>query len=613
MATGPEIAAKLSAGSAWQGFPEARAAVRAAHTRAEIRALARAIAGIDPAARGDAAVRRVQVAFCGSGSTDNLADAVTLQMLDRGLFAAQYHGPFGQLAQEVRDPGSGLRAFRPDLVVLAPSLAGMLPADAARDAAGVAQFASAVGDQVTALRQWFQGPVMVTGLLPPQARPSGILDARQEIGVAAFHRRAELALAEVLRGRPGCYLLDVSHLALTAGLRHTTLHKSFFLAGHQFPDELAPAIAREVAACAAALRGLARKCLVLDLDNTLWGGVVGEDGVAGIQLGSGFPGNVHVALQREILRLHEAGVILAILSKNEAADAFRAIDERPEMVLRREHFSCWRIDWQDKAANLRAIAAELGLGLDAFVVLDDSAVERSWIESAVPEAYVAPAGDVLAMLQFLAECRLFDGLTASAEDALRAKSYAARAQREQAGGSAADLAAFLRGLELVVTVGPPSPAQLGRLAQLTQKTNQFNLTTRRYSDQEIARLAGDPEWELAVCSCRDRFADDGLIGAALVHKAGPSWRIDTLLLSCRVLGRGVERAFLAWLCQRAAASGAQRIQGEYLATAKNGQVADFLGTCGFTACERTAARSVWELALPGPDLWPDWITRADPA
>lgn len=607
-----EIVERLSEGS-WRGFPDARRYIQGAGSRAQIRALARAVEKADLAARPELEARAIRLAVAGSASTDNLRDALTLQLLGRGLFCAQYHAPFAQLSRELRDAQSGLFAHRPDLIVLVTAVSAYLPVGDEIDEAAAARLVDALWRDVAALQKRFTGPIAVCNWLAPEARPTGVLDNRQRPGVADFYRHANLLLSQRCAGASGVFVVDLAHLATSASLAWTTLHKSFFLASHQIPDELTTPLAGEVAAIGASLKGFAKKCIVVDLDNTLWGGVVGEDGVAGIQIGGGFPGNVHVAFQRQILELHQRGILLAIASKNNPADVWNVFASRPEMVLRREHFSSAAIDWTDKATGLRRIADEIGIGLDSLVLFDDSPVEREWVETALPQVHVAPADTPLEMLRFLSTCRLFDNLTVSREDALRAKSYAGAMERERQRVASDDLETFLGSLELVVAVGRPGAARLGRVAQLTQKTNQFNLTTRRYSEETIAAKDRSPNWEVITCAARDRFADEGLIGVALLDKSDPErWVIDTLLLSCRVLGRGIERAFLAWICERAHMLGARAIRGDFTPTKKNGQTADFYQQNGFAATAHRDDGVSWELSLPAPaDMWPSWIQRED--
>ena len=594
--------------SCWRGFSEARRYIRTIHSMAEVRALTQAVESTDFTSRNDFEARLVRIACVASFSTENLRDPLLLHALDRGLFCRQYHAPFGQLSNEIRDPSSPLYQFSPDLIVLVPSAERLLSRGQTRTPAAVDEALDALWDEIRILRETFGGPVLVVNFLPPELRPFGILDPVHNLSVANFYRRLNLSLDERCARDTGLYPIDAAHLCAFSGIRWTTLHTSQFLANRPIPESLADAIARDVMAIAAAMRGLVRKCLISDLDNTLWGGIVGEDGLAGIHIGGTFPGNLFSQLQEHLLSLFHHGVLLGINSKNNDGDVWECFHARKEMILKRGHFSCVRINWQDKVTNLREMAEEVNLGLDSVVVLDDSPIERSWIEERLPEVYVIPADEPLEMLRFLHTCRLFDSLNLTEEDGLRARSYAAAAERTRLASEATDLKTFLRSLEIRADFGVPTAAQLGRVAQLTLKTNQFNITARRYTVEHLSRIVADPAWRVFYCSSSDRFADEGIIGVAIVHIDNGVWVLNSFLMSCRALGRGIERAFLAWICQQAYAASAVRIRGEYIRTPKNGQTTQFFRDRGFKPIQDDPDHGLWDLQLPAPaDMWPGWI------
>ncbi len=355
---------------------------------------------------------------------------------------------------------------------------------------------------------------------------------------------------------------------------------------------LAELVARHLAAHLGVGR---RKVAVVDLDDTLWGGVVGEAGVEGLVLGDEGVGLAFADLQRELLKLHDAGVVLAVCTKNEAGDAQDGF-AHPAMVLRREHFAAERVNWQDKAANLREIAEELSLGLDALVFLDDNPVEREWVRQALPEVEVPelPA-DPVDRPAFLAHGPWFQTLAVTAEDRGRSASYGAQGSRRRAQTAARSFEDFLASLQQEITLEPVSETTLSRAAQLCQRTNQFNLTTRRHSVADLEAMLRDDAFELHTVAVRDRYGDSGVTGVAILALDGDEARVDTLLLSCRVLGRRVEDVLVAFLARRAKARGAHGLVGTYEPTARNGQVADFYPRRGFAqAGERT-----WRLDLDG--------------
>lgn len=548
----------------WRGF--ARLRRYRAENADPPRVLARALRAVPWGARGDLDGRAVRVALVGTGSTANLDDALWLEALDRGLVPETLHAGSRQPARELRDPDGELGAFRPDAVVVAAEPGPEQPPQ---------EFVDDLLGALRAFRDRSPALLLVHGLAEPDLAPAVLADA------ATVRAAAQAALVAGCRALGDASVVDVAGALRRSGARWSELHRTRFVGGLVVPTDAALPLARDYAALVAARRGLARKVLALDLDDTLWGGVVGEAGVAGLALGRDFPGNVFLAIQRAARGLRARGVLLALLSRNEPEDGWAPFRERSEMVLRREDVSAWRIDWQDKAQNLRALAAELGLGTDAFVFLDNDPVQREWMEAELPEVYVIPAGDPLEMLHALASTRVFDASGATAEDGLRAASYAAGAQRRDEEQAAPDRVAFLASLGLEVAVARATEAEVARVAQLTQRTNQFNLTTRRFGEGEVRALLAAPDVDVWCCSCRDRFAEEGVVGVAVVRTADGTAEVEALLVSCRVLGRGVEHAFGAALVRLAAARGARAIHGSYLRTPKNGLCAGFYRELGF--------------------------------
>jgi FkbH-like protein len=347
----------------------------------------------------------------------------------------------------------------------------------------------------------------------------------------------------------------------------------------------------------------------VDLDNTLWGGVIGEDGITGIQLGAEHPGAAYQALQRVMLDLSRRGVLLAICSKNNPEDAIEVLEKHPGMLLRPKHFACIRINWADKAQNLHEIAAELNIGIDSLALFDDNPVEREQVRAALPEVSVIDMPqDPLAYAATLRDFPGFERLALSAEDQQRTKMYAAQQQRTHAEQTFQSKEDFYRYLEQEAEVAPVGPATLARIAQLTQKTNQFNLTTRRYSEQKITELAADPNWRVLSIRVRDRFGDHGLVGVAITRDEGNACEIDTFLLSCRVIGRDVETALLAHLSQLAVDRGRLRLCGWFLPTAKNAPAREFYARHGFELQQNDAKGSLWAFDLQKTKIaCPEWI------
>jgi FkbH-like protein len=346
------------------------------------------------------------------------------------------------------------------------------------------------------------------------------------------------------------------------------------------------ALAESFAAICRGLYGRARKVLVLDLDNTLWGGVIGDDGVDGIQIGRETAvAEAYTAFQEYCLRLRDRGVLLAVCSKNDEAVA-RAGFEHPDSVLRMEHFASFRANWEPKDENIEAIAAELNLGWDSFVFVDDNPAERALVAAQLPGVAVVEVGDDVAGYPAAIECgRYFEAVTLTGEDLARSGLYEREAQRTLVAGEFADYEAYLESLEMTAEIERFKPVYLERITQLTNKTNQFNVTGRRYTLAEMEAVMNDPAAVGLYGRLSDRFGDHGLVSVVVGRRDGDVLEIETWLMSCRVLKRGMEDAMLDALVEQARLLGVRRLRGHYVATRKNAMVAEHYSRLGFEEFE----------------------------
>ncbi|MBR4925155.1 MAG: HAD-IIIC family phosphatase [Prevotella sp.] len=323
-----------------------------------------------------------------------------------------------------------------------------------------------------------------------------------------------------------------------------------------------------------------KKCLALDLDNTLWGGILGEDGIEGIQIGGDYPGKAFLYWQEALLQLSKSGVILAICSKNNEQDVLEAWEKNPYMVLRKDSFCAWRINWTDKATNLKELAEELNIGLDSFVFVDDNPTERELIRQILPMVAVPEFPEQPYMLPMFFKHLVedyFKVYSITDEDRKKTEHYKANAKRAQALKSFADIDTFLESLDIQITIEAANKFNIQRIAQMTQKTNQFNLTTKRYTDADILRFI-EHGWKIWCICVADKFGDNGITGCLMVNGT----EIDTFLLSCRILGKGIEFAFAKRVMVILRNNGTSELRAKYLPTVKNSQVKDFYEKCGFT-------------------------------
>ena len=344
-----------------------------------------------------------------------------------------------------------------------------------------------------------------------------------------------------------------------------------------------------------------KKCIVLDLDNTLWGGILGEDGIEGIKLSGDYPGKAYHLFQEVLKELRNAGIILTICSKNNEADALYALENNPFMVLRKEDFSSWRINWNDKASNIKEIADELNIGLDSMVFLDDNPSQRAFIRQVLPMVSVPELPshpyDLPVFCKDLIE-QFFRVFSVTEEDKKKAEQYRSNALRAQSRREFTDMESFLESLNIRIRIEKANDFNIPRIAQMTQKTNQFNLTTKRYTESDI-RIRVEDGWDIFCISVSDRFGDNGITGCILLHQNV----IDSFLLSCRILGKGIEYAFLNSVLAIMKNQGVRQISAKYIPTAKNIQVADFYDKCGFsvTSLDKDGEKA-YSLDLASADL-----------
>lgn len=555
-----------------------------------------------------------------------IVSSCTLQFLDpylvvegarAGYFVQVQHGQFGQPEQELGQADSGVIRHAPDIILLM-----LRPEDVAPEAmtrainagptleALVARLQQCVG----LLREHAAVPVLVANLAQPSVRPLGVFDANLAESLAHALSRANTLIRERLSGHAGAFVWDYAGLVSTHGTANWTDRRLWALARVPVAAPMQPHMASHIIRTVTGVLRPPAKCLVLDLDNTLWGGAIGDEGLGGIQLGDDYPGNAYKAFQRYVRGLLDRGVLLAVASKNERETVDQVFREHPEMLLRPDDIAAWQVNWQPKSGNIRALAAELNLGADALVFFDDNPVERAEVRANAPEVLVVEVpSDPLLYADALFGSGYFDQPVLSEEDRARAGMYRADHQRRALEQQAGSVEEFLLGLDMVATVGTVEPAVLGRVAQLIGKTNQFNLTTRRHSQADIERMGRDSNHVVAWLRLRDRFGDQGLVAVGILAAEGETGRIDTFLMSCRVMSRGVETALLAYLTDQAKRLGCREVVGEYVPTRKNGMVRGFYPAAGFrlrAGSEADGATYALDLTAGGV-AWPPVIRRED--
>jgi len=552
------------------------------------------------AGRADTSLRKVRIALLSPSSTSLLVPVLSALCFRDRIQAEFYEGLYGSIDQEILDPESGLSRFRPDLVFLMAHWRSLrLPAVADDEARLVGEILEAHLGRCRLLYEKLGCHVVQQNLDFPAHESYGYLASSLPGGRARITRLLNLGLQETA----GSYvsILDTPPIQREVGLSkwQDDLQWDHF---QQHPStEGLPALADAMLAHARAVLGLTRKVIVTDLDNTLWSGVIGEDGLRGIKIGPGSPeGEAHARLQQYLLELKARGILLAVASKNNHDDALLPFQKHPHMLLRVEAFAAFEANWNDKASNIREIARKLSLGLDAFVFLDDNPIEREWVRSQLPEmAIVEPGPSVFHFVRNLDLGRYFFSVSLSVEDRMRADQYRSEAARKQSQLTSQSLGEFLMQLQLRARRIDVDATNLARVAQLTNKTNQFNLTTRRYTAAQIQLLLDDPQSWASGFQLADRMGEYGLIGVIFCRLCSKDqWEVDTWLMSCRVLGRQMEAFMFDRLVEAAQARKIKEIFGVYRPTPKNGLVKDHYVRFGFEKISETPEEIRYRLAVP---------------
>jgi FkbH-like protein len=534
-------------------------------------------------------------------------------------------GGYGSYVDELLNSASALAAFHPDLVLIIldqEEIAGRLP-ELCADGIG-AEVDQEIDECVARMAQLLQSyrssssaRILLQGLVVPDCTSLGdVGDANLANSLPNSIQRLNQRMAALCGTISDCVFFDVDRLAARHG-RVNWCDARMYLASRlpvsaQFFREYSRGLVRSFST----LFRASRKVLCTDLDNTLWGGILGEDGPEGIATGSAFPGNCYLEYQEYLKQLSARGILLAIVSKNNEADVREAFSLRSaDLALGLDSFVAHKISWNEKATSIRELAKELSLGLDSFVFVDDNPVECAAIRQQLPDVAVveAPVLEPWRLVEVLSQQPFFDAAVVTDDDVNRVKEYKAQAQRAELANSVNSRDEFLASLGIVCTFQSALLAPLARAVQLLAKTNQFNLTTRRRSAAEVEEFSSAVGGQAVVVRVRDRFGDAGVVGLALARNQGDACVIDSLLLSCRVIGRGIETALLAYLGDQALRTGATRLVGEFIASKKNTPCAEFYSEHGFTkiiSSQETISDSIfYELDLTASKLTtPKWIS-----
>jgi FkbH-like protein len=561
----------------------------------------------------------IRIAVIGSTTLEPLAACLDVKSRLEGFLVETYVGGFNTYRQEIIDSNSDFHRSKPDVVVLSIDAWSLLDKNFIslfvrmneKDRKATQEnLIDDVFSVVSSLESNTSAIILVNNFIVPVFSPFGIVDNKQELGLRRFFVNINNELAEKLEKSSRAFLVDLETTASSFGKSRIVNWNTWYRGSVPYSEEFTPILADEYIRYIRALKGRTKKCIVLDLDNTLWGGIIGEDGIEGIKLGNTAPGIEYVDFQRSLLSLYNRGVILAVCSKNNPDDALKVFREHPSQILKEEHFAAMRINWQNKAANIAELAEEINIGLDSMVFLDDNPVERAQVSQAHPEVLVVDMPKNPRLYRVMIEnLHVFDVLSLTKEDMARGEMYAGKRKRTELEKSASSMEDFLRTLELKVKINEVTDFDTPRVVQLIGKTNQFNLTTRRYTGAEVNELRDSKDAAVYSMAVHDKFGDEGVVGVAIVRKKSGEWWIDSLLMSCRVIGRSVETALLAKIVADARKAQTKRIIGEYIPTKKNPPASDLYERHGF-GMPTTSGENVttWVLDLEETTIdVPEWI------
>ena len=587
-----EIASGVQAGQPWSAY----------------QAAARALDRIPDGSVPDRL--RARVALLGSFTLDPFVPVLRVEAARAGLWLDVYVAPYGQYLSELIDPSSGLYRFRPNVTFVAVDAdvlwhqrwAGPAPLTSEQVVGGLLR---PLFSGLEVFENGGSGVVVMNDLALPRRSTEGVNAFRSKDGYAHTLAHANKHLRLRLSSRDTTFLFPLADVVAQVGRANAFNWRTHYRGHVTWSDALMAAVAERYVGYVLGATGRGTKCIVLDLDNTLWGGVLGEDGPAGIALGPQWPGSEFVDFQRELLTLQRQGILLALCSKNNEPEVLSLLREHPSMLIREEHLAAYRVNWDDKATNIRSLARELNIGLDHMLLLDDSPHERAWVRQQIPELRVPelPA-DPSQYASWLGSLPSLVVLQRTSEDAQRTRQYQESRSREAYRGSVDSIEEFLRGLALRVDIAQVDDDNMARVVQLLAKTNQFNLTTRRHDEATIRRRTGTGVWRVYAMRVADRFGDFGLTGVAIVEIGTRAWHLNSFLMSCRVIGKSVETALIARIAEDARAAGAATLSAEFIDSGRNQVAATFLSSHGFAPAGDN--RWVRALELPGPE-WPAWI------
>jgi FkbH-like protein len=539
--------------------------------------------------------KRVKIAILSSFTITGLAETIKVKCNKINVESSTYASGYNQFNQEILDSNSELYRFKPEITFLIIDSKNIFKEDYdffyKKNVKERKIIVQEKIDEIINLAKEFvektNSKIIISNLSIPSYSNLGILETK-DYGISQMILEFNMKLNDSLKNETSVYVYDLFQFFYRFGEQNIAEPHKIALGDIKISFNYIPYLAEEFMGYIKPYLGLNKKCIVLDLDNTLWGGIVGEDGFYGIKLGPDPLGNIFMDFQRWILALHDRGIILAINSKNNSDEALKVIKEHKHMILKEEDFASMKINWNDKIQNIKEISQEINIGLDSMVFFDDDLRNCEMMKAALPQVLtINLPKDPSLYLPIIQNMNDFNVLKITDEDKKRGEMYYHQKQRNELKNETTDLEKYLEKLETKVTIKKVDQTNIPRISQLTMKTNQFNLTTKRYSEEDIKNMVNDSKIKVVYAQVEDKFGDNGITSTYIIKsKNKKECYIDTFLLSCRIIGREVEQTIMSFIIKEAKKEGFEKVIAEFIPTKKNLPANDFLEKCGFEKEEK---------------------------
>jgi len=556
--------------------------------------------------------KKIRISILSSFTLNGIEEIFQVKCDEKNISCNACLGGYNQYNQEILDPHSQLYQFQPNLTFLILDTRSILEdlwyfpysIDEKQRQNFIEKKFKEIQNLITIFLKNSNSKLIISNFFIPTNSNYGIFETKSNFGLQKMINTLNNNLQDYIQNLDSVYLFDMNGFISRHGENNVFDPKQFLFGDIKISLDFIPYLVNDLMGYVVATLGISKRCIVLDLDNTLWGGIVGEDEFDGIKLGSDPSGKSFVEFQKYLLGLHNRGILLAINSKNNFDDAIKVIEEHPDMILKKEHFASIKINWNDKVSNIKEISDELNFGLENFVFFDDDPLNREFMKSSLPQVLTVdlPA-DPSKYVRTIQEMNEFNLLKITDEDNQRGVMYSQQRDRKTLEKSSDNLEDFLKNMDLKITIKKANSFTIPRISQLILKTNQFNLTTKRYSLEEIQKMSQNDHMLIGCVQVEDKFGDNGITAAFIVEKNGTKeWILDTFLLSCRVMGRQIEKSILGYIIKIAKQNNVNKIIANFIPTKKNQPIENFLPNCGFKK-----EKDFWSISLNDSFTAPNFI------